>query len=217
MSIFVDDKLFLQKSMSTQQRIVAKALELFNEKGIEYVGMRELAAALDTKLGNITYYFPTKEDLILQVTMDLSEANAAILQEDEKMTIQSYLQMSQRHYECQYQYRCIFLSFVHLRKQYEKLSDIYRRGEDLRRKTVLKNLGYLTQNKYLRELTASESTFLTSAILLLSRFWISEAAISYGNLKPAEQIRHYIGILANILSPYCSAKGKGQLAEFLDG
>lgn len=46
--------------MKTKERIVSKALELFNEHGIEYVGLRELAAHLGIRVSNITYYFPTK-------------------------------------------------------------------------------------------------------------------------------------------------------------
>lgn len=202
--------------MTIQERIAAKALELFNDKGIEYVGMRELAASLDTKLGNITYYFPTKEDLILQVSANLSEANSAILRIDEAITIKSYLEMTRKHFECQYQFRCVFLSFVHLKNQYAKLAARYKKTEEQRKKTARMNIEHLVHNKYLRKLTSAEMEFLLSAVSLLSRFWISEAAISFSKLKPSEQIQHYLGLLANILLPYCSEKGKNELAEFLD-
>ena len=202
--------------MSKEEQIVAKALALFNEKGIEYVGMRELAAELNTKLGNITYYFPTKEDLILRVSASLSEANSNILQVDASITMKSYLEMTHRHFECQYQFRCVFLSFVHLKKQYPKLSARYKKTEDQRKKTTVSNIDYLVQNKYLRKLTYHESDFLLSAISLLSRFWISEAAISFSSLKPTEQIKHYISIFAHLLFPYCTAKGRKDLFEILD-
>ena len=41
----------------TDERIVSKALEMFNERGIEYVGLRELAATLKMRVGNITSTF----------------------------------------------------------------------------------------------------------------------------------------------------------------
>ncbi|RYZ50620.1 MAG: TetR/AcrR family transcriptional regulator, partial [Chitinophagaceae bacterium] len=43
--------------LNTKDKIRDKALELFNERGIEYVGLRELAALLNIRVGNITYYF----------------------------------------------------------------------------------------------------------------------------------------------------------------
>ena len=43
---------------NTREKILARALELYNEHGVEYVGVRELAKDLNLKGGNITYYFP---------------------------------------------------------------------------------------------------------------------------------------------------------------
>ena len=40
--------------MSTKEKLVSRALDLFNENGIEYVGMRELAADLNMRVGNVT-------------------------------------------------------------------------------------------------------------------------------------------------------------------
>ena len=49
--------------MKTEEKILSKALELFNARGIEYVGLRELAGILEMRVSNITYYFPTKDEL----------------------------------------------------------------------------------------------------------------------------------------------------------
>ncbi|MCC6866041.1 MAG: TetR family transcriptional regulator [Ignavibacteria bacterium] len=202
--------------MTTQERIAAKALELFNNKGIEYTGMREIAAKLGTKLGNITYYFPTKKDLIIQVSANLAKANSAILQKDESITMKSYFEMTIKHFECQYHYRCLFLSFVHLIKQYPKLSARYKKTELLRKKSIMEKIKHLVKNKYLRKMKGTEIKFLVSAVSILSRFWISEAAISYSKLKPANKIKHYISLLANIYLPYCTSKGKNELREFIE-
>ena len=66
--------LWISKS-PTEKKIVETALKMFNESGIEYVGMRELAAALDMRIGNLTYYFPTKDDLVNRISLDLAEEN----------------------------------------------------------------------------------------------------------------------------------------------
>jgi hypothetical protein len=44
---------FMKDKSSVEQAIVDKALEMFNEKGVEYVGMRELAQSLDMRIGNL--------------------------------------------------------------------------------------------------------------------------------------------------------------------
>jgi AcrR family transcriptional regulator len=50
-----------QKQYETEEKILAKALEMFNERGVDSVGLRELAGILDMRVSNITYYFPTQE------------------------------------------------------------------------------------------------------------------------------------------------------------
>jgi len=50
--------------MKTRERIIYKAIDLLNEKGIPNVSMREIADALDMSVGNVTYYFPRWNDLM---------------------------------------------------------------------------------------------------------------------------------------------------------
>jgi AcrR family transcriptional regulator len=49
---------------STKERILNTAVELFNTKGFVSVTMRDLANELDMSLGNLTYHFKKKEELM---------------------------------------------------------------------------------------------------------------------------------------------------------
>src|SRR6476660_9287329 len=69
----------------TRSKIRDKALEMFNERGIEYVGLRELAGILDMRVSNITYYFPTKDDLVYEISMGLNQANSQVMVADDAM------------------------------------------------------------------------------------------------------------------------------------
>lgn len=48
----------------TRERILQVALELFNEKGFANVTMREIASNAGIAVGNVTYYFHQKTDMI---------------------------------------------------------------------------------------------------------------------------------------------------------
>ena len=50
--------------MTTKKRICDAALELFEQHGYSAVTMRDIAAAADIAVGNLTYYFPKKGDLV---------------------------------------------------------------------------------------------------------------------------------------------------------
>lgn len=62
-----DQRGFTPKGESTRERIVAAARVALLERGYDGLVLRELAASLDMKLGNLQYYFATRDALVLHV------------------------------------------------------------------------------------------------------------------------------------------------------
>jgi AcrR family transcriptional regulator len=201
--------------MNTEEKIIAKALEMFNERGIEYVGMRALAATLEMRVSNITYYFPTKDDLVNRLSLDLNKLNSQIIVDDEDLTIETFLGMFQKIFGNHIKFRCLLLSFVHLMEQNKKISVRYKKTQSDRNATLRSNLKTLVKSGYLKVDDEKEIEFLVSAIALIVRFWISEATVSFRHLKSEEQISHYVSMIGRLLSPYLSANGKKQLQKVL--
>lgn len=52
------------KGHETREQILHAALGLLVEEGYRAMSMRRIAAACGMKLGNLTYHFPTREDLV---------------------------------------------------------------------------------------------------------------------------------------------------------
>lgn len=52
------------KGHETREMILHAALHLLVESGYRAMSMRRIAAACDMKLGNLTYHFPSREDLV---------------------------------------------------------------------------------------------------------------------------------------------------------
>src|SRR5688572_10474087 len=163
----------------TKERIVLKALEMFNERGIEYVGLRELAAILDMRVSNITYYFPTKDDLVYELSMGLNQANSAVMIVDDGMTVSRFIAMMQKVFQNHVQYRCLLLSFVHVMQQNKVIASQYQNTQATRNKVLKANIQMLADSGFLTLSTEKDAEFLVSCIALISRFWISEAAISF--------------------------------------
>ncbi len=57
----------------TERRMYTEAVRLFNEQGYDNVSLREIAKAAGTTIGNMTYHFSKKEDLLLRILEDLQE------------------------------------------------------------------------------------------------------------------------------------------------
>lgn len=53
--------------MTTKEVILEKAIELFNRNGYASVSMRDIADAANKSVGNITYHFKKKSDLICAI------------------------------------------------------------------------------------------------------------------------------------------------------
>lgn len=50
---------------SLRETIFHESVRLWEEKGYENVSMRDIAAACDIGTGNLTYYFPKKDDILM--------------------------------------------------------------------------------------------------------------------------------------------------------
>ena len=55
------------KGHETREQILHAALGILVEEGYREMSMRRIAAACDMKLGNLTYHFPTREDLVREL------------------------------------------------------------------------------------------------------------------------------------------------------
>lgn len=111
---------------ATQEKIINRALELFNLKGIEYVGMRELAADLGMRIGNLTYYFPTKDDLVFDISQAYTDYNSQIHKEIPINTLYDFLYKNKLLFENGLKYQCLLLSMVHLMEQNARIAANYK-------------------------------------------------------------------------------------------
>ena len=203
--------------MNTRGKILDKALEMFNERGIEYVGLRELAGVLGIRVGNISYYFPTKDDLIFELSQQLAQKNSEIIIEERNLTMIGFLQMLEKVFSNQVRFRCLLLSFVHLMQQNKLMKTAYKKTQRVRSATIKSNLERLAESGYLKPDQEGGLDCLVSTISLISRFWISEAAVSYAHLTTDEQTRHYLLIITKLLFPYATPKAKLEISRFVAG
>ncbi len=206
----------MESKSPTEKKIVQTALKMFNESGIEYVGMRELAGALKMRVGNLTYYFPTKDDLVNRLALDLAEENNKTIVTVEHVTMKTFFEILRQVFHNHVKYRCLMLSFVHVMQQNPIIAKRYSKIQSARNETWFKNILALREEKYISADTG-EIDFLVSTIGLIARFWISEAAISFKNLSEEQQLQHYTRMIARIFLPYATAKGRRDLETLLMG
>ncbi|HET6510927.1 MAG TPA: TetR/AcrR family transcriptional regulator [Candidatus Kapabacteria bacterium] len=207
------------KGQETRERIFQRALEYFNENGIEYVGIRELARELGLSPGNVSYYFPTKEDLVIEISKRLSTGNTQLFhQVTEDVSIQSFMQLFLTAFTNLWNYRCLFTSFVHIMKHYPSLGERYRELQQKRRADLAHDLEELSRLGYLkRSLTKEEIGQLVMTIAYQARFWVQEAEVLMHDVPREKVVAHHVGLIAGLLLPYSTAKGRQHLEVYSKG
>jgi AcrR family transcriptional regulator len=198
----------------TKQRILDKALELFNDKGIEYVGMRELAGELDMRIGNVTYYFPTKDALVYELALQLSETNASLFDKANAASLLLFLETRRKIFVNQGKYRCLQLSFVHLTERNDLIKTHHEKVRKSRTNALKDAVGVLHQNGYIKA-TNEESEILTLLLAMVGRLWLSEAALNHRHLTINQQINFYLKVFANLFLPYATRKGGTDISTFV--
>ncbi len=204
----------IAQKISTQDKIVETALKMFNAKGIEYVGMREIAEAAGLRIGNLTYYFPTKDALVNRLSEGLALLNDQTIIANELITMQDFFRMLDGVFANHVTYRCLLLSFVHIMERNAIISRNYNKTQTRRVDVWRSNIVHLQRNKYIRTRNSKDIDFLVSAISLIARFWISESAISQKNMTHEQQRAHYLSIVAKIFEPFATPKGLKELKAY---
>jgi AcrR family transcriptional regulator len=203
-------------SPGLRERILERALERFNAEGIEYVGVRELAKDLGVKGGNITYYFPTKDDLVAAVGAQLRDLNDATIAVPETPSLLVFLRMVQQVFLNHYRFRCLFLSLPNLMRHNEKVAAGYVGPVERRRRQVLAT--YLDSVRRAGSIHASTSAEalerLVGFVGLVSRSWIGDASISHRERDPRWCMTHYLLMVCDHLRGFATDQGRQELAIF---
>ena len=95
--------------MKLKEKILNKAVELFNDRGISSTSPNQIATALKISVGNLTYHFKTKAILVKEVYV--------------KMSVDSLDFLSMKDYMTLYDFRIIMGKFQDFKEKYSFFFD----------------------------------------------------------------------------------------------
>ncbi|HQU58450.1 MAG: TetR/AcrR family transcriptional regulator [Phaeodactylibacter sp.] len=207
--------------MNTRDRIIAKAIELFNTHGIHQIGVRDIAREMGISPGNLSYHFPKKEDLINEILTRLSIENDQCYQEffsnEASQSLLTYLTLMRKIYQNQYAYRCIYLSMVEINQNMPAIGFNYPAVAQRRRASLERIFGMMVKAGEFREDTSKEAIeALVSFLAIINRFWISEAMMRFHPFHLDEAILHYLKLVSYQLSILATPKGREGIGLFFE-
>lgn len=199
--------------MSTKERILKESIKLINRKGLRDVGVRDIARSLKISPGNMSYHFPKKDDLILELLRTYSAKNSGFYEaySSGEPSLARFLDLFRQLFTNQYANRGVLVGQEEVNRILSEASDFnYPELEKRRKRTISNILRELNGIGHLK-ISEEDNRFLVSFLSLFGRFWIMEAFISFPNKSQDELIDHYLGLLRTQMLMFATDDGRNSL------
>lgn len=200
--------------MKTKERILLRALELFNDKGVKDVTLRQLSSSLEMSQGNLNYHFKTKAEIVSQLYYQLVEQmNHEMNKITRDKPILSILYESALvSMNSLYQYRFISRDIYHVLGGDKELKKHYLQLQDLRKQQYVLLFQNLVEEGLMREEELEGEFFrLYERMNILGDNWINAA--EFFKKDDVSIVAHYHALLFELIYPYLTKNGKAQYLE----
>ena len=203
----------------TRRRILDTARSLFNQHGVHRVGVRDVARAAGISAGNLAYHFPTKDDLVRALVLELHELNASTVfaRLPPAFSLETLYRSALAVMRNLLVYKFVLLSYVDAVKASPQLQEL---TVDDRRKRKQRHLGLveaLVKGGYLdRRAVARRIDHLFEQGELISSGWLNDAELQ-GLHDDEAVVLHYAKVGMALLEPHCTPKGNKQMRRILAG
>jgi AcrR family transcriptional regulator len=205
----------------TRADIKITALHLFNERGVDAVSTRDIAARVGISPGNLTYHFPAKNDIIAALCHDLIHHvdEALRLAQDDHHSdnaLAFFYKQCRTIGRIQQEYRFIFEKrYAEIITSIPELQQYYRdvlKGRfvfylQLHRRLVHEDLAVPALVK--------ETNAFGYLINILGLFWHQETAIYFPEYSDEQRLDHSLSLLFQVYKPYLTRKGSRVLKTYL--
>jgi len=199
--------------MGTKEKILATALELFNEQGIDVVTIRHIAKEMGISHSNIQYYFKNADDIITTIYVNhINELNTLPVFSGEGERPGALRQSVTAILAHIYQYRFIYIHFVVIARRMPELRKVYAQRFKIRRSQFLLLFEDYRQQGIVRaDIPATVWESLIQGIYMIGDFWISANELTT-RLKRKKAVTHYADLLLDLFYPYLTEKGRSWMA-----
>jgi AcrR family transcriptional regulator len=187
--------------MTTKEKILKTALNLFNSKGTEWVTVREIAQKMGISHGNLCYHYPTTDHIIKQLYFNLvKELNREIaLMQQANQSPENVFKGSRMLFGLLYKNKFLMLNFVDIMRRMPDVHKHYRQLQEQRKvefKLIFKNL--VTAGMMRPELYPGFFDDFIINMTILGDFWISHAEILYTG-KEADKLDFFYRVTGSPL------------------
>jgi len=196
--------------MTTKERILEKALELFNKKGISVVSSKHISETLGISYGNLCYHFPRKDDIILELYLNMQQRIDHQFKNIQKEVMNFEFMLSRLNtlFEEIYHYKFIYLGITKVMRHFNHIKK-HAQEQMKVRSEILNNVGdFLIKEGYIKPFNVQKhKDMLIHALLIITNSWIADAETFFAG-KEEEKVDYYMQLFFNLVQPTLTAKGQ---------
>lgn len=202
-----------------REKILEKALKLFNENDIDTVTTRDIAKAVGISLGNLTYYFPTKNDIVFALTRELGntidEALSNYKAKDKSVLIDHYHQV-ELVFRTHFKFKFIMQKrYGEIISSFPEIQQFVRDFLKIRFNSWSTFHQLLVDNQLAKKELIEESDALSYILNILALYWHQEFLIYFPELTEKQKVDKALAIYFQAYKPYLNNKGMEELKPFL--
>lgn len=193
--------------MKTKKQILEVSRVLFNEKGVMNVTLRDVAKSMKRSYGNITYHYPTKEDVLTSLFEEMNNELTSLQSPKDASNLMLYLlELPKFSFNITVKYLFFTLDYNELKRNYSKLFVKVNSLSEERGKKWKMLLIHLRNECFLKEELSNDDLdfIMTLSVSLRGAYFQMTELEFYSKTE-------YSLILNQMLKPYLCDKG---LSEF---
>ncbi|MCJ7933066.1 MAG: TetR/AcrR family transcriptional regulator [Chryseobacterium sp.] len=191
--------------MKTKDKILFKALELFNEIGYTTITTRHIAADLNISPGNLHYHFRHSEDIIKILFAELVLKMDDLLngmKKKELKTLEDLYRFTFSTCEIFYSYRFIFVNFVDILKKIPEIRSQYEEIHASRKEEFqLIFSGFQKNNILKKNVPDFILDGLIQQIFIIADNWLTHNRLIL-KLDKEAAVHHYTLLQMNLFYPF---------------
>lgn len=200
--------------MTTRERIIETAIDLFNASGTKGVTTNHIAAALGISPGNLYYHFRNKEEIIQAIFAQMHEVGVreymAINAERGPGTVESMLETFTMIQRFNWRYRFFKRELTALVLADPVLGEEFAASHRANLAMVNAALEGSIKQGFLKPMAEEEVKLLAEQIWMMTLFWLNYLEIG-GEEVTASTLQRGIRHLALMLGPHLTDEAKQAL------
>lgn len=160
--------------MGTKEKILSKALDLFNIEGVEKVTTRHIATAMGISQGNLHYHYPTK-NVVIEVLFEqfLIEVKKAEHFKNKSFEKEMVIDSMKENFKIMYRYRFFFKDNEVVWRRLPKIKKTTLELFNLKKFQILDIITlYKNQGVFREEISEEQIYFLADQFIFTITSWL---------------------------------------------